>query len=155
MSGRPSSSKTILALPSAWPKEWRSIRRSPTPVVYSWRAPIRPATVRSSLAGPTSARLSFSTRAASLLSRRSGLGLLNGAIYLEVEDQVGSLAPGKLADLIVLDGDPSADITAVRNVHIVFKDGIGYDPAKLIEAAKGGGRTLLNLIESGACWTGE
>ncbi len=65
------------------------------------------------------------------------IGTLNGAIYLEVEDQVGSLAPGKLADLIVLDGDPSADITAVRNVHIVFKDGIGYDPAKLIEAAKG------------------
>ena len=65
------------------------------------------------------------------------IGTLNGAIFLELEDQVGSLAPGRLADLIVLQGDPSSDITAVRNVHMVFKDGVGYDPAKLIEAAKG------------------
>jgi imidazolonepropionase-like amidohydrolase len=65
------------------------------------------------------------------------IGTLNGATQLGVEREVGSIAPGKLADLTVVEGNPSADITAVRNVRWVFKDGIGYDPAKLIAAAKG------------------
>ena len=65
------------------------------------------------------------------------ISTLNGAIHLEIEDERGTVAPGKLADLVVLDGDPTSDITAVRNVHIVFKDGIGYDPALLIAAVKG------------------
>jgi len=36
-----------------------------------------------------------------------------------------------------VNGDPSARIADVRNVQIVFKQGIGYDPAKLIESVKG------------------
>ena len=47
------------------------------------------------------------------------------------------MQPGKLADLIVLAGDPTSDITAVRKVRLVFKDGIGYDATRLLEAVKG------------------
>lgn len=56
---------------------------------------------------------------------------LNGARYLEMDDRIGSIAVGKWADLVVVRGDPSTDITAVRNVELVFKDGIGYDSAKV------------------------
>ena len=62
---------------------------------------------------------------------------LNGAVYLEREDQVGTIAVGKAADLMIVEGDPSADITDLNNVEIVFKDGIGYDSEKLISSAKG------------------
>ncbi len=62
---------------------------------------------------------------------------LNGAILLGVDDQLGTVEPGKLGDLIVLEGDPTTDITSVRNVVLVFKDGLGYDPDQLIEAARG------------------
>jgi imidazolonepropionase-like amidohydrolase len=62
---------------------------------------------------------------------------LNGATYLGRANRVGSLAAGKQADLVVLDGDPSADISAIRKVELVFKDGIGYDPRKLIASVAG------------------
>ncbi len=50
---------------------------------------------------------------------------------------VGSIAAGKQADLVVIDGDPSAHIEDVRKVSLVFKQGVGYDPAKLIASVKG------------------
>lgn len=62
---------------------------------------------------------------------------LNGAVYLEREEQVGTIAVGKAADLMIVEGDPSTDITDLNNVEIVFKDGIGYDSAKLIASVKG------------------
>ena len=65
------------------------------------------------------------------------IGTLNGATYLGRADQIGSLAVGKQADLIVLMGDPSAQIADVRNVETVFKQGVGYDPKKLIESVRG------------------
>jgi imidazolonepropionase-like amidohydrolase len=65
------------------------------------------------------------------------VGTLNGATYLGRADRVGTIAAGKQADLVVLDGDPSARIEDIRNVRIVFKQGIGYDPAKLIASVKG------------------
>jgi imidazolonepropionase-like amidohydrolase len=58
-----------------------------------------------------------------------GVATLNGARYLEMDDRIGSIAVGKWADLVVVRGDPSTDITDVRNVEMVFKDGIGYDSA--------------------------
>jgi enamidase len=61
----------------------------------------------------------------------------NGATFLNRADKVGSIAAGKQADLVVIDGDPSANIADVRKVSMVFKQGIGYDPAKLIESVKG------------------
>ncbi|MFN8583538.1 MAG: amidohydrolase family protein [Gemmatimonadaceae bacterium] len=65
------------------------------------------------------------------------IGTLNGATYLGRASEVGSIAVGKHADLVVVDGDPSSDISAVRRVQTVFKDGMGYDPARLIASVKG------------------
>ena len=61
----------------------------------------------------------------------------NGARFLQEKDQIGTLAPGKRADLVVVHGDPSCKISDIENVEIVFKDGVGYDPAKLISSVRG------------------
>jgi hypothetical protein len=61
----------------------------------------------------------------------------NGAEFLGELDKIGTLAPGKLADIIVIDGDPSGNIKDIEKIDIVFKDGVGYDSAKLIESARG------------------
>jgi len=61
----------------------------------------------------------------------------NGAKVLGVFDQLGTVTAGKLADLIVIRGDPAATPADIRNVTIVFKDGVGYDSAKLIASVKG------------------
>ena len=65
------------------------------------------------------------------------IGTLNGATYLGREARVGSIAAGKQADLVVIDGDPSTTIADVRKVETVFKQGVGYDPAKLIASVSG------------------
>ena len=62
---------------------------------------------------------------------------LNGAKYLGREQTIGSIAVGKQADLVVLRGDPSSRISDVRNVETVFRQGVGYDPTKLIDSVKG------------------
>jgi imidazolonepropionase-like amidohydrolase len=61
----------------------------------------------------------------------------NGAQYLGDLDRVGTIAPGKQADLVVIKGDPSKKIDDIENVETVFKDGIGYDSGKLIESVRG------------------
>ena len=61
----------------------------------------------------------------------------NGAQFLGVSNQVGSVAPGKAADLIVVKGDPGKNIADIENVEIVFKDGVGYDSEKLIQSVRG------------------
>jgi imidazolonepropionase-like amidohydrolase len=61
----------------------------------------------------------------------------NGAKLLKIDARTGSLEPGKAADLIVVNGDPSKDISNLRRVETVFKDGVGYDSAKLFAAVKG------------------
>jgi len=65
------------------------------------------------------------------------IGTLNGAKYLGREARIGSIAVGKQADLVVIDGNPAATIADVRKVHIVFKKGVGFDPAKLIASVSG------------------
>jgi len=65
------------------------------------------------------------------------IATLNGATYLGRQDRIGTIAPGKQADLVVVRGDPAARIADIENVELVFKHGIGYDPARLIEAARG------------------
>lgn len=60
----------------------------------------------------------------------------NGARILGNE-RIGSVTPGKLADLVVINGDPIARPAEIRNVVTVFKDGVGYDSAKLIAACAG------------------
>jgi len=61
----------------------------------------------------------------------------NGAQYLGELDRIGTIAAGKQADMVVVKGDPSKTISDIENVEIVFKDGIGYDPAKLVKDANG------------------
>ncbi len=48
------------------------------------------------------------------------------AKFLEIDDRLGSVAVGKIADLVAVPGDPLADITAMQRVHFVMKDGIVY-----------------------------
>ena len=61
----------------------------------------------------------------------------NGAQFLGDADRIGTIAAGKQADLVVIKGDPSSKIEDIENVEIVFKDGVGYDSAKLIESVRG------------------
>jgi enamidase len=65
------------------------------------------------------------------------IGTLNGATFLGRDARVGSIAAGKQADLVVIDGDPSKTIADVRKVNTVFKQGVGFDPAKLIASVSG------------------
>ena len=91
----------------------------------------------SSRASRISGRSSCSSTPASRPLEAITIGTLNGARYLGRESSIGSIAAGKQADLVVLNGDPSATIADVRKVEIVFRQGIGYDPAKLIESVAG------------------
>jgi imidazolonepropionase-like amidohydrolase len=61
----------------------------------------------------------------------------NGAKFLGELDRIGTVAEGKQADLVVIDGNPAARIADIRKIAIVFRDGAGYDPAKLLESVRG------------------
>ena len=61
----------------------------------------------------------------------------NGAIFEGQQEHVGSIAAGRAADLVLIDGNPAERIEDVEKVETVFKDGLGYDPAKLIQSVAG------------------
>jgi imidazolonepropionase-like amidohydrolase len=65
------------------------------------------------------------------------IATFNGAQFLGELDKIGTLQVGKQADLVVLDGDPSQNISDIEKVVVVFKDGVGYDSAKLIASVRG------------------
>ena len=62
---------------------------------------------------------------------------LNGAKFLGEDARIGSIAPGKQADLMVVKGNPATNISDLEKVEIVFKDGVGYDSEKLIQSVQG------------------
>jgi len=61
----------------------------------------------------------------------------NGAKFLGQLDRIGTIAPGKQADLLLINGNPAARIADIRNVKLVFKEGAAYDPAELLESVRG------------------
>jgi imidazolonepropionase-like amidohydrolase len=61
----------------------------------------------------------------------------NGARLLGIDRETGSVMAGKAADLVVVDGNPAADISDLRKVETVFKDGVGYDSRRLFESVRG------------------
>lgn len=62
---------------------------------------------------------------------------LNSAIATRLDSQKGSIAAGKVADLVVVDGNPDEDIAAIGNTTMVFKDGVPYVPELLRESVEG------------------
>jgi imidazolonepropionase-like amidohydrolase len=61
----------------------------------------------------------------------------NGARFLGEDARIGSIAVGKQADLMVVKGNPAANISEIERVEIVFKDGVGYDSERLIQSVQG------------------
>lgn len=62
---------------------------------------------------------------------------LNGARILGEQQRIGSIEPGKSADLVVVRGNLSGDPQVIRNVTIVFRNGYGFDPVKLRNEVRG------------------
>jgi amidohydrolase family protein len=58
----------------------------------------------------------------------------NGAKYTALLDQLGSIERGKRADVLLIDGDPTQDISAIRRISLVMKDGAVFYPAEVYEA---------------------
>src|SRR5215469_4710579 len=65
------------------------------------------------------------------------IGTLNGATYEGRADHIGTIAPGKNADLVVVTGDPSKNINDIENTTLVFKDGVAFDSQKLLDSVRG------------------
>lgn len=61
----------------------------------------------------------------------------NGAKVLGNLDQLGTVEAGKIADLVVMEGDLTTDPSIIRNVTVVFKDGVGYDSPKMLADVTG------------------
>ena len=62
---------------------------------------------------------------------------INGATALGVQARLGSIEAGKLADLVVVNGNPLDDIKAARNIRFVIKNGTVHDPEVLLQSAEG------------------
>jgi hypothetical protein len=65
------------------------------------------------------------------------IATFNGAKFLGEDARIGSIAVGKQADLMIVKGNPAANISDIERVEIVFKDGVGYDSEKLIQSVQG------------------
>lgn len=86
-----------------------------------------------------------STHAAVILLTEAGftpvqaisLATLAGAKFLGVDGDVGTVARGKRANLVLVDGSPDQDISRIGKVSMVFRDGVAYDPKALVDRARG------------------
>ena len=61
----------------------------------------------------------------------------NGATFLGIGDQVGTVTAGKQADLVLLNGDLTKNVTAIENPELVFKSGVGYDSKAIYDSLRG------------------
>jgi imidazolonepropionase-like amidohydrolase len=62
------------------------------------------------------------------------LATLGAARVMSRDRELGSIAPGKLADLVLVPGDPTVDLKQLEGAELVMKGGVLYDPKKLYEA---------------------
>ncbi len=62
---------------------------------------------------------------------------INGANALGIGNKLGSVEEGKLADLVIVKGNPLDDIKTARNIKLIIKDGIVHEPNKLLRSAEG------------------
>ena len=65
------------------------------------------------------------------------ISTLNGANYLNIAKETGSVEVGKKADLILINGNLLKDISNIRRMEIVFKSGVGFSSSKIFESVKG------------------
>ena len=65
------------------------------------------------------------------------IATLNGATYLGRDKDVGTLEVGKRADIVVIEGDPLTDATAIEDMPLVFKNGVGYRTETIFQAMQG------------------
>jgi imidazolonepropionase-like amidohydrolase len=65
------------------------------------------------------------------------IATLNGAMAMGMSRSIGSIAVGKQADILVIDGDVSSDISAIRKIQWVFKKGVGFDSHKIFALVQG------------------
>ena len=65
------------------------------------------------------------------------IATLNGSIALGFDKTIGTIEPGKAADLLIIDGDPSKNISEIRKMQYVFKNGVGYNSKKPFDSVKG------------------
>ena len=72
----------------------------------------------------------------------------NGAKYARVLDDRGSITPGKLSDLVLIDGDPTANIADIRKVALVVKGDTAYYPSEIFEAL--GIKPFAQAVKAGA-----
>jgi imidazolonepropionase-like amidohydrolase len=64
------------------------------------------------------------------------IATLDAAHVMKKDKDLGSITPGKLADMILVDGDPTQNISDIRKLSLVIKDGVVIDP-KAIDAFLG------------------
>jgi len=62
---------------------------------------------------------------------------LNGAKYLGKDTEIGTVAKGKIADLVLINGDLEADASNLRNIELVFKNGVGYNSKRMFDSVRG------------------
>jgi imidazolonepropionase-like amidohydrolase len=65
------------------------------------------------------------------------IATIDGATFLKADKVLGSIDLGKNADLLIVSGKPDQNISDIRNVELVFRNGIGYDSKALRERVKG------------------
>jgi imidazolonepropionase-like amidohydrolase len=62
------------------------------------------------------------------------IATIGAARIMKRDGELGSIAPGKLADLILIEGDPARRISDIRRVSLVVKDGSLYESAALYKS---------------------